>query len=639
MPWLPVNKQNRRIEMKSEESAMIFSSLIHDPKSALSYAYDENTLHLRLKTARGEVKEAEVLAVDPFNWIPRGDGTPIYDFDKSSVKHIAMVKEQVTANHDCWFAEIPDINWKRTKYCFVISNDTEKYLIGSRNRIPYSEEDSVLYNLSNYYNYPYINEEDLYKAPEWVTETVWYQIFPERFCNGTPGDERDVLPWGSDAYDGYDKKFGGNLAGIIEKLDYIKESGFNGIYLNPIFESPSSHKYDTTDYYTIDPEFGDNETFGRLVKEAHKRGIKIMLDAVFNHCGFNHPFWQDVLKNGKNSRYYDCFYIIDPEKPYYTGELRNGQPQDCPKEELNYRTFAYTQTMPKWNTGNPIAREYLLDVAAYWINEYHIDGWRLDVSNEISHDFWRAFRKKVKTIDPEVYILGENWDNSYPWLQGDQFDGVMNYEFTTPVWSFFGTEEKGGMKLHGKEFKEAISSLLTAYPKHVTNNLYNLLDSHDTERILHVVQGNQDIAKLAYIFLFTYPGTPCIYYGSEIGMGGGEHSNRQCMVWEEERQNKELYNLIKTLIRLRKEKETFRTENFQWIEGNTSADTIIYKKTTPAETLYVLLHNEGTSEIISLPEELTGLVCVDSISASEVILSESIELLPYDFRLYTVKGE
>lgn len=616
---------------------MKFEALIHEPKSALSYAYDDNTLHLRLKTAKGDVNEVEVLAVDPFNWIPRGDGTPVYDFDKSSVKRIAMVKEQVSKDHDCWFAEIPNIRWKRTKYCFIAKNECEKYLVGSRNRIKYSEDDSILYNLSNYYNYPYINEEDVYKAPDWVQETVWYQIFPDRFKNGTPENGREVLPWGSDDLDGYDKKFGGNLAGIIEQLDYIKEAGFNGIYLNPIFEAPSSHKYDTTDYYKIDKEFGDNVIFGQLVKEAHRRGIKIMLDAVFNHCGFNHPFWQDVLKNGEKSKYYDCFYIIDPKKPYYSGELKNGQPQDCSKEELNYRTFAFTQTMPKWNTGNPIIREYLLDVAAYWIQEYHIDGWRLDVSNEVSHDFWRAFRKKIKTINTEVYILGENWDNSYPWLQGDQFDGVMNYEFTTPVWNFFGKEVRGVTKLCSKEFMGAISNLLTSYPKHVTRNLYNLLDSHDTERILHIVEGNSDIAKLAYIFLMTYPGTPCVYYGSEIGMGGGEHSNRQCMIWDNERQNQELYHLIKRLIKLRTQKESFRTENFQWIDLDTCKNTILYQKTTTSEILYVLLHNENTRDSLNLPKELIGLECCDAITTNRVMLSENIELLPYEYKIYTVK--
>lgn len=618
---------------------MIFSSIIHEPKSAMSYAYDENTLHLRLKTARDDIKNVEVMAVDPFNWIPRGDGTKIYDFDKSSVVKLTMEKEQVTSDHDCWFAAISDIKWKRIKYCFIIKNDNEKYIIGSRFKAPYSENENILYNLSNYYNYPYINEEDIYQAPDWVSGTVWYQVFPERFYNGSPDDGRDVLPWGSDVSDGYHKKFGGNLAGIIKKLDYIKEAGFNGIYLNPIFESPSSHKYDTTNYFKIDNEFGDNEIFGTLVEEAHKRGIKVMLDAVFNHCGFLHPFWQDVLDKGEDSRYYDCFYIIDPRKPYFQGELVNGLPVACPRKLLNYRTFGYEQNMPKWNTGNPIVRDYLLKAATYWIEQYHIDGWRLDVSNEISHDFWRDFRKRVKSVNPDVYILGENWDNSYPWLQGDQFDGVMNYQFLLTVWDFFGTEDRSGAEYHAADFKQSVSKLLIDYPRNIVNNLFNLLDSHDTDRILHIVNGNKDIVKLAYIFMLTFPGTPCIFYGSEIGMGGGEHNNRQCMIWEEEEQDKELFDFIKKLIAFRKEKESFRTADFKWIELCTCSKTVLYQKTTPKEILFVLLHNGEKTEILNLPQELKGMEVTDCISTSKINLDESIELRPYDFRIYEMENK
>lgn len=307
---------------------MNFSAIIHQPKSEYSYAYNEDTLHLRLKTAREDVTAVEVLAVDPFNWVPRNDGSGIYDFDKQSVVRTFMKKEQETLEHDCWFVEITGITSKRTKYCFVVENAEEKYIIGCHGKVPYTLDESVLYNLFNYFNYPFINEEDLYEAPNWVGNTVWYQIFPERFCNGTPNDDRDVLPWGSDELDGAEKKFGGNLAGIIQKLDYIKSLGVTGIYFTPMFASPSSHKYDTSDYFTIDKEFGNNETLGQLVEEAHKRGIKVMLDAVFNHCGFYHPFWQDVLKNGTKSKYIDYFHILDKEKPIFDGEIKDGVPQE-----------------------------------------------------------------------------------------------------------------------------------------------------------------------------------------------------------------------------------------------------------------------------------------------------------------------
>lgn len=594
---------------------MNFAAVIHEPKSSYSYAYSKDKLHIRIKTSKDDVDTIELLAVDPFNWIPRNDGTGIYDFDVESVYRIKMIKEQITRDHDVWFAEINNINWRRIKYCFILENSNEKYMFGSHYRLPYKEDETKIYDLFNYFNYPYINEEDLYKAPEWVADTIWYEIFPKSFYSSKG-------------------KSNGDLDGIIEKLDYIKEMGFNGIYLTPIFESPSDHKYDTTDYFNIDKKFGNNEALGELVKEAHKRGIKIMLDAVFNHCGFFHPYWQDVIEKGSKSKYFDCFYILDENKPIVYGEVKNNVPQEAPREELNYYTFAYTQSMPKWNTSNPIAREYLLNVACYWIEKYNIDGWRLDVSNEVSHDFWRELRKKVKSINPDIYLLGENWDNSYPWLQGDQFDAVMNYELLISIWSFFRSNNTSKIKYNVEEFKFEISKLLVQYPKHLTKNLFNFLDSHDTERFLNVVDGNIDVAKLAYILVFTFPGSPCTYYGSEVGMTGGEHSNREFMIWEKEKQNLDLQLFIKKLINLRKIHESFKTQNFQWVNIETKTNTLMYKKETEEETLYVILNNDNNSAEIIIPDELIDIKCTDCIEEKDIILNRNIKVLPFEYKIY-----
>lgn len=594
---------------------MNFAAIIHEAKSALAYAYSEDKLHVRIKTAKNDVDNIEILAVDPFNWIPRRDGSGIYDFDIASIKKIKMEKEQVTRDHDSWFAEISDISWKRIKYCFILENKNERYIYGSHYRLPYTEDKRKLYDLSNYFNYPYINEEDLYTAPDWVENTVWYQIFPKSFYGANNSEE-------------------GNLLGIIEKLDYIKEAGFNGIYLTPIFESPSQHKYDTTDYFKVDEELGDNETFGKLVQEAHKRGIKVMLDAVFNHCGFFHPYWQDVVKNGKNSKYFDCFYVLDPNKPIVAGQIIDGKPEAVPREELNYFTFAYTQSMPKWNTSNPLVREYLLKVAAYWVEKYDIDGWRLDVSNEVSHDFWRELRKRLKAIKPSLYLLGENWDNSYPWLKGDQFDAVMNYEFSTPIWAYFRLNNPEKARYSDKDLKYELSKLLVSYPKHLTKNLFNLLDSHDTERFLTMVNERIELSKLAYIILLTYPGSPSIYYGSEIGMTGGEHSNREPMIWDEAKQNKDLLSFIKKLIQLRKNHQSFRSENLQWISLENVDDLLIYKKESEKEVLYVIINNNDKAKKLVVPGEIRGIEVRDCIEENNILINKEIELFPYDYKLY-----
>ena len=198
-------------------------------------------------------------------------------------------------------------------------------------------------------------------------------------------------------------------------------------------------------------------------------------------------------------------------------------------ELLNYRTFAFTPYMPKLNTSNQIMREHLLDVAKFWIEKYDIDGWRLDVSNEVAHRFWRDFRDTVKTAKKETYIVGENWDNSNPWLLGDQYDGVMNYEILIPIWNYFGTNIDNP-KYSSTQFKYRINKVLTDYPKNVLRSMYNLVDSHDTTRILEICSNNEELVKLPYLFLFTFPGAPSIYYGGEIGLTGKhDPDNRHCM--------------------------------------------------------------------------------------------------------------
>lgn len=609
---------------------MDLSSVIHEPKSALSYMFDAKTLHLRIKTKKNDVKSVTLLAADPFNWRPAVDNPEIYEFALETMARIPMIKEAETRYHDCWFAELTGSSWRRVKYGFVLDDGNRQIFAGCHDFIELPEEWTPPADHSNYYNYPYLLEDDLYKAPAWVKDTIWYQIFPDRFSRGAGRAAEDALPWGSVERDGNDIKFGGNIQGIIDKLDYIRDLGCGGIYFTPLFASPSSHKYDTRDYFSIDPDFGDNALFGNLVDEAHKRGIKVMLDAVFNHCGYEHPFWQDVLNRGQESPYYDYFYILDPNKPVQPDLSSRGYLG----EHLNYLTFAYTENMPKWNTGNPGAREYLLSVAEFWAKHYKIDGWRLDVSNEVSHDFWREFRKRIKGVDPEIYILGENWLNSNPWLLGDQFDAVMNYEFSSPVIRFFGTQHKNQEQYSASDFTNAVNELLVSYPKNVTTTLFNLLDSHDTARILSLCGENADLVKLAYVFLLTYPGSPSIYYGGEVGLSGDEHHNRQCMPWEPKLQNKDLYQVVHKLIALRKQYPAFRTADWHWLAADDSTGTLIYRKRAEGDTLYVLIHNSPEAQEVPPPAECRGQGFIDLMTGQLVEGKAAVQLPPYSFLLW-----
>lgn len=604
-------------------------TIIHEAKSSYAYLYDKDTIHIRLKATKGKVKSVRLVFGDPFHWGPSStDDT--WEWQVESSDSISMKKEYETLDFDHFFIAAKP-HYKRMKYAFIIN---EEFIFGCREKTSITK--NSIHNLSNYFNFPYINKEDLFDAPKWVEDQIWYSIFPERFCNGDSSINKEgTLEWG--ATDTYSNKqlFGGDLKGIISKLPYLKEIGFTGIYMTPIFKADSTHKYDTIDYYKIDEAFGTNEDFKELVDTAHSLGIKIMLDAVFNHAGFRHPFFQDVLKKGTDSIYYDCFYVIDKDKNVLdfpvdeNGFLDRKYAHEIhlDKSKLNYRTFAFTPYMPKLNTCHPIMKEYLLDIATYWIKNYDIDGWRLDVSNEVSHTFWRDFRRTVKGIKKDAYIVGENWDNSYPWLMGDQYDAVMNYELLFPIWNFFGLENKSNTN-SATMFMYTINKVLTDYPKNVLKAMYNLVDSHDTARILETCGNNPKLVLLPYLFLFTFPGAPSIYYGGEIGLSGKhDPDNRRCMIWDESKQNKEILHHVKTLIKLRNEYSAFKSTEYNWLHVDDDKNVIIFQK----ENLYFILSNTKETVSITLPFELQQRSMQDIYHQKRINFDNCITLSNYEF--------
>ena len=379
--------------------------------------------------------------------------------------------------------------------------------------------------------------------PAWVKETCWYQIFPERFANGNPNiSPVGSLPWNANTAPANEDFFGGDLYGVLDKLDYLAELGITGLYFCPIFEAPSNHKYDTIDYFQIDHHFGDKAVFRKLVQEAHRRGMKVMLDAVFNHIGNHSPQWQDVIKNGEQSVYRDWFHIhhfpVNTETKW-TPDIHL---------RLNYDTFAFRPKMPKLNTANPQVKQYLLDIAAYWIKEFDIDAWRLDVANEIDHQFWKEFHKTVTAIKPDIYILGEIWHSARPWLNGDEFHGVMNYPLANSIKDYFLSKT-----ISAQTLLHRLNSQAMFYRQQTNEVMFNMLDSHDTERILTVAKGNKNAVKSALAFMYLYCGTPCIYYGTEVGMAGSSDPDcRRVMPWDKQLQDQNMRKFMKELIAFRK---------------------------------------------------------------------------------------
>ena len=507
---------------------MELTAIYHRQESEYAYLYKEGQVHIRIRTKKEDIEKILLHYGDPFIFLEDS-----YEDAKE------MVKVTSDALFDYWQVAV-SVDFGRLQYLFELKDkEGQSVLYGDKGFTDNSPEN--LHHEGNGFKLPYIHEIDGCQVPEWVSKTVWYQIFPERFANGNA----DLSPEGALAWDAAISPkptdfFGGDLQGIIEHLDYLQDLGITGLYLCPIFESPSNHKYNTTDYFEIDRHFGDKETFRKLVEQAHLRGMKVMLDAVFNHMGDQSAQWQDVLKHGEKSEYKDWFHI--QEFPVTNDKLMN------PKE-LPYHTFAFASYMPKLNTANPEVKDYLLRVAIYWVEHFDIDAWRLDVANEVDHQFWRDFRKSVLAKKPDLYILGEVWHTSQPWLNGDEFHAVMNYPLSDSIKDYFLSRSK-----KTSQFIAEINCQSMYYKQQISEVMFNLLDSHDTERILTTAQGDIQLVKSALAFLFLQRGTPCIYYGTELELGGGMDPDcRRVMPWGRVSSSNDMLNFMKNLIQLRKD--------------------------------------------------------------------------------------
>jgi len=363
---------------------------------------------------------------------------------------------------------------------------------------------------------------ELVQTPDWVKDAVFYQIFPDRFARSASLDAvkpHNLEPWDTPPTPlGYK---GGDLLGVVEHLDHLVALGVTALYFCPIFQSASNHRYHTHDYFQVDPLLGGNAAFLRLLDEAHQRGLRVVLDGVFNHASRGFFYFNDILENGAASPYVDWFHVGDYPLTAYA--------EDRP---ANYAAWWGLHALPKFNISNPQVREYLMQVAEYWLR-LGIDGWRLDVPQEISvPGFWEEFRQRVKAVNRNAYIVGEIWQAAPAYLQGDRFDGVMNYPFAEATLGFCGgqrviarlAEGKGYNPAHaldGRSYAERMEWLTNLYPWEIQLTQLNLLDSHDTARAISLCGGDAASVRLATLLLLTYPGAACLFAGDEIGQPGG----------------------------------------------------------------------------------------------------------------------
>jgi cyclomaltodextrinase / maltogenic alpha-amylase / neopullulanase len=442
-------------------------------------------------------------------------------------------------------------------------------------------------------------------TPDWVKHAVFYQIFPDRFAKSDRLTKPTNLElWESDPTT-YGYK-GGDLLGIVERLDYVQDLGATALYFNPIFQSASNHRYHTHDYYRVDPLLGGAAAFEVLLAECKRRNLRIVLDGVFNHASRGFFQFNDILENRAASPWLDWFFVEDPsgEHPINAYDLTRSP---------DYRAWAGLHALPKFNTDNPQVREFLMQVGEYWVRK-GIDGWRLDVASEIkTPGFWQEFRQRIKAINPEAYIVAEIWEESPAWLQGDQFDAVMNYPLTEALLAFTagprvrrelaeGRAYQPWPPLSALEFAARVDRLLSLYPWPIQLVQLNLLDSHDTARFITIAGDDEASQRLATLLLFTFPGAPCIYYGDEIGLNGGlpDKWARKTFPWgHPESWNTDLLAFHKQVIALRHVHPALRIGDYHRLLAD--KDVYVFARTLEGATLIVAVNVAEEPRFVQVP--------------------------------------
>lgn len=590
---------------------MLKEAMLHIADFPFAFAIGSHELKVRLRVKKGDAALCSVLHGDRY----QAEGLEeAMELSKAAWDDLYDYFEGVIVSRS-----------KRVRYRFHVTGRNGQQLWYGEKGIADNREGA------GFFQFAYITKQDRFVIPDWVHDGIVYQIFPERFCNGDPSNDPDgTLGW-DEPLTGSKVSYGGDLAGIAEKLPYLEQLGINVIYMTPVFASPTNHKYDTTDYYKVDPHFGDIQTVKLLVQEAHRRGIRVLFDAVFNHCGDTFFAFRDVLEHGSSSKYADWFFI-------------DGYPV-VQEPQANYETFATNiSSMPKLNTSHPEVREYLLQVARYWIEEAGIDGWRLDVANEVDHDFWRAFRKTVKEANPDAVIIGEIWNDSRAWLRGDQFDGVMNYLFKEAVNDFFAKQSIGV-----RSFNSRLTHSRMIYADQANTAMFNLLDSHDTERFLtSCAKGGMgwntglhalERMKLAVFFQLTYVGMPMIYYGDEVGMEGeNDPFCRKPMVWDERLQNGELLEHYQTMIKLRRTHPELTRGGYEtWVEDELR-NVYGYIRKWEDRVTGMLINNSPREQEVNVDFfwKADGGTAVELLTGQQIHAAgeTKVTIAPYGYRVY-----
>ena len=525
-------------------------AVLHIPMSQYAFALDEERMVFRLRTARGDM-----------------DACRLYYGDRSC---------------------------RQTPVIF----DSVLMKVAAQDELfDYYETEFVSPYRRLCYYFPYMHRDDLVRPPQWMQDAVVYNIFPDSFASGKGfiSNEESRKEFHGKTVRG---KRGGTLRGITENIGYLKELGFNTLYMNPIFAAGEYHKYDLIDYFHVDPCFGRDEDFRELVDTCHGNGMRVIIDGVFNHCGWQWDKFGDVVDKGKDSQYSDWFYRL---------EYPVCRPED-PEVYPDYECFGYERMMPKLATDREAVADYFCRVCRYWLEEFHIDGWRLDVvhmlgeaggaRNNMQHV--AGITEAAKETQPEAYIVGEHFGDARQWLQADVEDAAMNYRgFTFPLWGFLANTDISydPQQIDAQTCMAWMDNYRAGLSHQQQLRMFNQLDSHDTARFKTLL--GRDIARLplAVVWLFTWPGVPCIYYGDEVGLDGkNDPFCRKPFPWQVEKQDTALFALYQRMIALRKKSQALRHGGCQVLYAEDNV--VVFVRVLNQQRVLVAINRGEACEVV-----------------------------------------
>lgn len=540
--------------------------IYHRPLSEYAHPLDSKTIVIRLKTGINEVKIAKLMYGDTA-------------YQGNPVLFTELIMEKIASDHyfDYYEAIITN-SYERVVYYFDITgvdlSHTYYYADIFTNQLTIERNDL--------FKFPFNRIEDVYDVPKWFKEATIYNIFLDSYTTSDLNQPKTII----ESNYQIKNKNGGTLKNVIDDLDHIQKMGFDTIYMNPIFCAGEYHKYDTIDYFRVDPLFGTNEVFKELVESIHERKMHIIIDGVFNHSGWYFKPFDDVINNQEKSVYKDWFYELN--FPVYRPEIGTNPP---------YATFGYERLMPKLNTSNPEVIKYFTDVCRYWMEVYHIDGWRLDVADEVNTEFWRIFRNCAKSINKDAVIIGEVWQSAQYYLDGSMFDSAMNYDFIKHAKAFFAHKT-----IDAKEFNSRVTNMLLRYRTNFSYGQMNLLDSHDVPRFLSHVKEDRSIYKLAVIFLLTFVGVPSVFYGDEEGMiGVSESDYRRPKTFKDD----ELRFFFMEMIKLRNQEPVLKHGKYKALQYDENTFLYHYVRYNETKQIGIILNNsEKTSPLKNLDDVL-----------------------------------